>query len=97
MSQVFALTVLIVTVAALMLVVVFVTGAVLDRLDWRDEQRRRRREERLSGPEGPDAWRQWAAYYRSLAEQARAEDNTDSATAYDSLAESYSVLAGNTS
>ncbi|MCA1676730.1 MAG: hypothetical protein LC799_32675 [Actinobacteria bacterium] len=94
MFQVFALTVLIVAVAALMLVVIVVTRAVLDRLDWRDEQRRRRREERLSVPEGPDAWLQWVAYYRSLAEQARAEGNADSATIYDSLAESYSLLTG---
>jgi len=91
MFQVFALTVLIIAVTALMLVV---TRAVLDRLDRRDEQRRRRREERLSVPEGPDAWRQWAAYYRSLAEQARAEGNADSATIYDSLAETYGALVG---
>ena len=53
-----------------------------------------RREQRPSVPEGPDAWRQWAAYYRGLAEQARAEHNTDSATIYDSLAETYNTLAG---
>jgi hypothetical protein len=94
MFQVFALTVLIVAVAALTLVVIVVTRAVLDRLDRRDEQRHRRREERHSVPEGPDAWRQWAAYYRSLAEQARAEGNADSATIYDSLAETYSLLTG---
>lgn len=77
-----------------MLFVVSVTQAVLDKLDRRDEQRRMRRVERLSVPERPDAWRQWAAYYRGLAEQARAEGNADSATTYDSLAETYNTLAG---
>ncbi len=80
-----------------MFVVVSVTRVVLDELDRRDEQRCMRREERSSVPEAREAWGQWAVYYRSLAEQARAEDNADSATAYDSLAESYSVLAENTS
>ena len=94
MIRVLALAVVIIAVAALMLFVVSVTRAVLDELDRREEQRRMRREERSSVHEGPDAWRQWAAYYRGLAEQARAEHNTDSATTYDSLAETYSTLAG---
>ncbi len=91
MFQVFALAVVIIGVAALMLVVVFVTRAALDKLDRLDEQRRRR-EERPSAPEVPDVWRQWAVYYHSLAEQARAEGNVDSAVTYASLAETYSVL-----
>jgi hypothetical protein len=97
MFQVFALTVVIIAVGALMLFVVSVTRAVLDELDRRDEQRRIRREEHPSVPEGPDAWRQWATYYRGLAEQARAEGNADSATTYDSLSETYSTLAGDAS
>ncbi len=84
----------VIAVAALMLFVVSVTQAALDRLDRREEQRRMRREQRPSVHEGPDTWRQWAAYYRGLAEQARAEGNTDSAITYDSLAKTYRVLAG---
>ena len=94
MIRVLALTVVIIAVAALMVFVVSVTPAVLDELDRRDEQRRMRREEHPSVPEGSDAWRQWAAYYRGLTEQARAEGNAGSATTYDSLAETYSTLAG---
>jgi len=97
MFQVLTLTVVIIAVAALMLFVVTVTRAVLDELDRRDEQRRMRREERPSVHEGPDAWRQWVAYYRGLAEQARAEGNAGSATTYDSLAETYSTLVGDAS
>ncbi len=97
MFQVFALTVVIIAVAALMLFVVSVTRAVLDELDRRDEQRRIRREERPSVHEGADVWRQWVAYYRGLAEQARAEGNAGSATTYDSLAETYSTLVGDAS
>jgi len=93
MIRVLALTVVIVAVAALMLFVVWVTRAVLDELDRRDE-RRMRREECPAVHEGPDVWRQWVAYYRGLAEQARAEGNADSATTYDSLAETYSTLVG---
>ncbi len=93
----FALTGVIITVAAAMLFVVLVTQAALDELDRRDEQRHMRREERPSAPERPDAWRQWSAYYRGLAEQARAEGNADSASTYDSLAETYSTLAGDAS
>ena len=93
MIRVLALTVVIIAVAALMLFVVSVTRAALDELDRRDE-RHMRREERPSVHEGPDAWRQWVAYYRGLAEQARAEGNAGSATTYDSLAETYSTLAG---
>ena len=89
MFQVFALIVVIIAVTALMLFVVSVTRAALDELDRRDEQRRMRREERPSVHEGPDAWRHWVAYYRGLAEQARAARNTGSATIYDSLAETY--------
>ena len=96
MFQVLTLTVII-AVAALMLFVVTVTRAVLDELDRRDEQRRIRREERPSVLEGPDVWRQWVAYYRGLAEQARAEGNAGSATTYDSLAETYSTLVGDAS
>ena len=96
MVQVLTLTVVIIAVAALMLFVVSVTRVVLDELDRRDE-RRMRREERPSVHEGADAWRQWVVYYRGLAEQARAEHNTDSATTYDSLAETYSTLAGDAS
>jgi len=70
---------------------------VLDELDRRDEQRRIRREERPSVLEGADVWRQWVAYYRGLAEQARAEGNAGSATTYDSLAETYSTLVGDAS
>ena len=98
MFQVLALTVVvIIAVAALMLFVVSVTRAVLDELDRRDEQRRIRREERPSVLEGADVWRQWVAYYRGLAEQARAEGNAGSATTYDSLAETYSTLVGDAS
>ncbi len=98
MFQVLALTVVvIIAVAALMLFVVSVTRAVLDELDRRDEQRRIRREERPSVHEGADVWRQWVAYYRGLAEQARAEGNAGSATTYDSLAETYSTLVGDAS
>jgi hypothetical protein len=98
MFQVLALTVVvIIAVAALMLFVVSVTRAVLDELDRRDEQRRMRREERPSVLEGADVWRQWVAYYRGLAEQARAEGNAGSATTYDSLAETYSTLVGDAS
>jgi len=96
MFQVFALIVVIIAVAVLMLFVVSVTRAALDELDRRDE-RHMRREERPSVHEGPDAWRQWVAYYRGLAEQARAEGNAGSATTYDSLAETYSTLAGDAS
>ncbi|MGH4020183.1 MAG: hypothetical protein ACRDT0_13300 [Pseudonocardiaceae bacterium] len=92
MFRVLALGVIVViAVAALMLFVVFMTRAVLDRRDRRDEQRRMRA--RPSVHEGPVAWRQWAAYYRGLAEQARAEGNAGSATTYDSLAETYRMLA----
>ncbi len=94
MIRVLALAVVIIAVAALMLFVVTVTRAVLDELDRRDEQRRIRREQRPSVHEGADVWRQWVAYYRGLAEQARAEGNTDSAITYDSLAKTYRVLAG---
>ena len=98
MFQVLALTVVvIIAVAALMLFVVSVTRVVLDELDRRDEQRRIRREERPSVLEGADVWRQWVAYYRGLAEQARAEGNAGSATTYDSLAETYSTLVGDAS
>ena len=97
MFHVLTLTVVIIAVAALMLFVVTVTRAVLDELDRRDEQRRIRREERPSVHEGADAWRQWVAYYRGLAEQARAEGNAGSATTYDSLAETYSTLVGDAS
>jgi len=97
MFQAFALTVVIIAVAALKLFVVSVTRAVLDELDRRDEQRRIRREERPSVHEGADVWRQWVAYYRGLAEQARAEGNAGSATTYDSLAETYSTLVGDAS
>ena len=97
MIRVLALTVVIIAVASLMLFVVSVTRAALDELDRRDEQRRMRREERPSAQEGSDAWRQWVAYYRGLAEQARAEGNADSATTYDSLAETYSTLVGDAS
>lgn len=92
MVRVFALVVVLIVVAALMLFVVSATRAALDRLDRREEQRRMRREERPCIHEGPDAWRQWAAYYRGLAEQARAEGNAASATTYDSLAETYRLL-----
>jgi len=97
MFQVLTLTVVIIAVAALMLFVVTVTRVVLDELDRRDEQRRIRREERPSVLEGADVWRQWVAYYRGLAEQARAEGNVGSATTYDSLAETYSTLVGDAS
>ena len=93
MFQVLTLTVVIIAVAALTLFVVSVTRVVLDELDRRDE-RRMRREERPSVHEGADVWRQWVAYYRGLAEQARAEGNAGSATTYDSLAETYSTLVG---
>ena len=96
MFQVLTLTVVIIAVATLMLFVVTVTRAALDELDRRDE-RRMQREERPSVHEGPDAWRQWVAYYRGLAEQARAEGNAGSATTYDSLAETYSTLVGDAS
>ena len=96
MFQVFALTVVIIAVAALMLFVVSVTRAALDELDRRDE-RRMRREERPSVLEGADVWRQWVVYYRGLAEQARAEGNVGSATTYDSLAETYNTLVGDAS
>ncbi len=94
MVRVVALAVVVVAVAALMLFVVTVTRAALDRLDRREEQRRMRREERPCVHEGPVAWRQWAAYCRGLAEQARAEGNAGSAATYASLAETYRELAG---
>lgn len=94
MVRVVALAVVVIAVAALMLLVVSVTRAALDRLDRREEQRHMRREERPCVHEGPDAWRQWAAYYRGLAEQARAEGNTGSAATYASLAETYRQLTG---
>jgi len=85
--------VVIIAVAAFMLVVVSATRAALDRSDRREEQHRRRKE-RPAVHEGQEAWRQWAAYYRGLAEQAHAEGNINSSTTYDSLAETYRALAG---
>jgi len=70
---------------------------VLDELDRRDEQRHMRQEERPPTPQRPDAWRQWSAYYRGLADHARTAGNANSATTYDSLAETYSTLAVDTS
>ncbi len=59
-----------------------------------NEQRRMRWERYPSVPDAPDAWLQWAAYYRGLAEQARVEHDIDSASTYDSLAETYRTLRG---
>lgn len=86
MVRMLALLLAVIAVAALMLLVVSVTRAALDRAD--------RAEQRPDPGCSPDAWRQWAAYYRGLAEQARAEGNPGSAATYDSLAETYRLLAG---
>lgn len=99
MSQLLALVVVI-AVAALAWFVVAVTRAALDRAERRSEVRIRAAEsrtgqgERPSVDEGLDAWRQWAAYYRGLAEHAHAEGSTDSAATYEGLARTYRVLAG---
>ena len=88
--------VIIIAVVAFMLVVVSATRAALDRSDRSDrrEEQHRRRKERPAVHGGQEAWRQWAAYYRGLAEQAHAEGNINSSTTYDSLAETYRALAG---
>lgn len=100
MLQALALTGVILAVVALLLLVALLTHAVLDRLDADAEQRcqqrdRLRRQERCLDAH-PDAWRHWAAYYHGLAEQARAQGDAHPATTYDSLAETYRLLAGDT-
>lgn len=96
MIQVLTPVIIVIAVAALMLFIVAVTRAALDGLDSHAERRCQRdrmpREERPSLA-APNDWRQWAAYYRGLSEQARAEGNVHSASTYDSLAETYHSLA----
>lgn len=100
MIQVLAPVIIVIAVAALMLFIVAVTRAALDRLDRLDShaerrcQRDRMQLEERPSLDAPNDWRQWAAYYRGLSEQARAEGNAHSASTYDSLAETYHLLAG---
>lgn len=103
MVRTLALLGLLFAVTAMTLYVVTVVRAVIEqcqerrrerRLQAAERERRMQPEQRPSVIEGPDAWRQWAGYYRGLAEQARAEGNPESAATYRSLAASYHALTG---